>query len=341
MSKTPRFLKFNKKTAHFFISINKQGPHSFLMLGLYDQNKVQHVLCRVGKFGDGIENPNFLFSLRFVCNSLFFANDAHLEDEGISRSCKDARSITYQAYDITYEQYLEFVRILESLQSSNNKFKCYKPCKSPSITNSDAVTLEFTDEKRLLLPINTELLKTHLSKLNISNTCRHSAIELVEAIQHTHISSSVSSSFFVNLPYETVLQYGRPSEDIPFYVLPPPPTAFHESDKAKEKIIIKLYSRMENMLFLEPNSQYTQDKFLKLKELYLNIVGPQNNLSLDELLRNIHTWKEDKDNQKVLNVLRKEYFWDSLPFIKRQSATMSLLAEVEDDLATEITNRLS
>ncbi|WP_370529165.1 hypothetical protein [Legionella sp. PC1000] len=310
------------------------------MLGIYDQNKVRNLLCRVGKFGEGVENPNFLFNLKFVCNSLFFVNGAYLEDERISRDNKDERSITYQAYDITYEQYLEFVGILESLQESDNTFTCYKPCikKDPDLTNIDEVRFILSNRKKLP-SVNADKIKAHLSELNISNTCRHSAIELVEAIQHAPVPSSVSSSFLVNLPYETVLEYGSPSESIPFYVLPPPPAAFHESDKLKEKIIIKLYSRMENMLLLQPNSQDTQNKFLKLKELYLNIVGPEKDLTLDELLRSIHTWKEDKDNKKVLNVLRKEYFWDSLSFIKRQSATMSLLAEVEDDLATEITNR--
>ncbi|HHQ9289921.1 TPA: hypothetical protein ACU9Q5_003113 [Legionella anisa] len=342
----PESLTVNKKTDHFFMSINKKKGHSFIMLGVYDQNKARHVLCRVGKVADNVEvdengEPTYPAQLKFLCNALFFASKAFLRDEGVSRKKRGNAPITYQAYDISYEQYIEFVRILESLQG-HDRYKCYKP--NSDLTDEDfamsrdEVTLTLTDAKKLS-SVDVSKLNTDLIELNVGNTCRHSAIALIEEVQHAPASSLVSSSFLMNLPYETVLEYGHPSENIPFYVLPPPPAAFHESDMTKEKIIIKLYSRMENMLLLETNSQYTQDKFLKLKELYLNIVGPQNDLTLDALLASIHTWKENKDNKNVLNVLRKEYFWDSLIFIKRQSATMNLLAEVEDDLASEIKNR--
>lgn len=83
---------------------------------------------------------------------------------------------------------------------------------------------------------------------------------------------------------------------------------------------------MERMLLLETNSQATEDKFLRLKELYLNIVGPQK-LSLSELLQSIQTWKQE--NQSILTALRKIF----LGFIfTRKSATMSLIEEVERDL---------
>ncbi|KTD40984.1 hypothetical protein [Legionella parisiensis] len=333
----PESLTVNKITDHFFISINKKMGHSFIMLGVYDQNKFRHVLCRVGKVAEVEVDENgetdYPTNLQFLCNALFFASKAYLKDEGVSRKKRGNVPITYQAYDISYEQYIEFVRILESLRG-HDTYTCYKP---DSDSAKDEVTLTLTSEKKLS-SVNVNKLNTDLLELNVGNTCRHAAIELIEAIQHVPISPSVSSSFLTNLPYETVLEYGSPSENLPFYVLPPPPASF-QSDKAKEKVITKLYSRMENMLLLEPDSQYTQDKFLKLKELYLNIVGSPKDLSLDRLLTNILTWKDDKNNQKILNVLRKEYFWDSLPFIKRQSATMNLLAEVEEDLTTEIKNR--
>src|SRR5690606_38778506 len=143
----------------------------------------------------------------------------------------------------------------------------------------------------------------------------HSAIALVETTQHAPVASLISSHFLTSLPYKTVLDYGKPSDDIPFYVLP---AAFSELGKANTKIITKLYQRMEQMLLLEPNSQSTQDKFLRLKELYLNIIGPQKKLSFAELLQSIQTWK--KDNELILTSLRKKYFWDS--FFTRKSATM-------------------
>ncbi|KTD56158.1 hypothetical protein Lsai_2288 [Legionella sainthelensi] len=314
----------NTKKDKLFISINKQGVHSFIMLGLYDQNKAKHVLCRVGKFGDSDDkDPNCALVTKFLCNALFYKNKARLGDEGVTRDAKGATAITYQAYDITYDQYLEFIGILESLQTKKNKFFCYKPV----ATNDNTVTLELSNNL-IFSPRLKNKIKENVNELHIGNTCRHSAIALVEATQHAPVASLVSTSFFIGLPYNTVLDYGKPSEEIPFYVLPAPPVAFSGLGPIKTKIITKLYHRMERMLLLETNSQATEDKFLRLKELYLNIVGPQKKLSLSELLQSIQTWKQD--NQSILTALRKKYFWDS--FFTRKSATMSLIEEVERDL---------
>lgn len=317
-------IKINKKTDKFFISINKQGLHSFIMLGVYDQNKVKHLLSRVGKVGDNnIKDPSCFQVTEFVCNAFFSNNKAKLGDEGVTRKSKRSDPITYQAYDVTYAQYLEFIQTLESLQTDKNKFLCYKPVE----TNGDEITLELNNEL-IFPPQPKSKIKKQVNELHIGNTCRHSAIELVEATQHAPVASLVSPHFFTSLPYKTVLDFGKPSEDIPFYVLPVPPVAFREIGKTKMKIITKLYQRMEQMLLIQEDSQATQNKFLSLKELYLNIIGPQKELSLNELLASIQTWKQD--NVSTLTVLRKKYFWDS--FFTRKSATMSLIEDLERDL---------
>ncbi|CAM3096278.1 Uncharacterised protein [Legionella steigerwaltii] len=338
----PRSLKINKKTDHFFISINKKGVHSFIMLGMYDpaKNKIQNLLCRVGKMGNNT-NPNYVTNIQSICNALFFSNKSRLGDEGVWREKLGANPISYQAYDITYDQYLDFVQKLESLQTPDNKFGCYKPVilkepeeeeqlgdsPEPAVLDPDQATLTYSEDN-VLLPSDVSKIKKSVSELSVRNTCRHSAIALVEEVQHAPVGSLVSSSFFMELPYRTLLVHGKPSEDIPFYVLPAPPTAFAQIADAQQKIVNKLYIRMENMLCLEPDSEDTQAKFLKLKELYLDLVGPKKKLSLDSLLQHIETWKSD--NQATLEVLRKTYFWDS--FVKRTSSTMKLIDEIEDDL---------
>lgn len=316
------------------------------MLGLYDakNNKIQHLLCRVGKFGNlNVKDPDYVMNMQFLCNALFFSNKARLADEGIWREKIGGKPISYQAYDITYEQYLEFVQVLESLQTPENEFGCYKPdiledskeSQNTDDGNDEEVTLTYTIEK-LFLPVDVSEIEQSVSGLSVHNTCRHSAIELVEKVQHG-VGSLVSSNFINDLPYETCLIYGKPSEDIPFYVLPAPPTAFVQLDEIKAKVISKLYTRMENMLRLEPDSPQTQKKFLRLKELYLDIVGPQKDSSLESLIQNIKEWKAT--NTSDLEVLRKTYFWDYLPFFKRTSSTMKLIKEVEHDLEVEIDNR--
>ncbi|MCW8407841.1 hypothetical protein OQJ13_02515 [Legionella sp. PATHC035] len=352
----PSVLKINKKTDHFFISISKQqGVHSFLMLGTYDPqgHKIQRLLSRVGK-GHNLTKPNFLTNMQCICNGLFFSNPASLRDEWIYREKIGLHPISYQAYDITYEQYIEFVRILESLQTDENKFACYKPvgtagpveseqegqCAEKPIENQDKIKLRFTEDK-VFPSRDVRQIQESVSELDLGNTCRHSAIKLVEEVQHAPVGSLVSSSFFRELPYQTILEYGKPSQDIPFYVLPPPPAAFvlgDEGDGAKEMILGKLYSRMEALPCLEPDSEDTQIKFSKLKELYLDLVGPKKDLTLDLLIENIQDWKVK--NKPQLEVLRKTYFWDYLPFVKRTSSTMKLLDEIENDLKSGPTNQL-
>lgn len=62
----------NKETDHFFISIGKINQHSFIMLGVYDDFQVSHLLCRVGKIFDlpnqtkGIKRCLSIYSLHFA-----------------------------------------------------------------------------------------------------------------------------------------------------------------------------------------------------------------------------------------------------------------------------------
>lgn len=352
----PAILKINKKTDHFFISISKKrGVHSFLMLGTYDpqEHKIQRLLCRVGK-GHNLTDPNFLTNMQCICNGLFFSNPATLRDEWIYREKIGGHPISYQAYDITYEQYIEFLRILESLQTDTNKFPCYKPispagpfeseqegeCAEKTIENQDKIKLIYSQD--IVFPSrDVRQIQESVSGLDLGNTCRHSAIKIVEEVQHAPVGSLVSPSFFMELPYQTVLKYGKPSQDIPFYVLPAPPAAFvlsDEGDGVKEMILRKLYARMEKLPCLEPDSQDTQIKFSKLKELYLDLVGPKKDLTLDLLIKNIQDWKAI--NKSKLEVLRKTYFWDYLPLVKRTSSTMKLLDEIENDLNSGLNTRL-
>jgi hypothetical protein len=268
--------------------------------------------------------------MQSVCRALFTSTKAKLKDEGVARVHKQSKPTSYQAYDITYENYLEFLRILESLETQRNKYVCYKPVSA----NGNEVTLNLTNEPLDCadsIPVTSKSasqLKESVCALNVGNTCRHSAIALVEATQHSPISSLVSNAFFMDLPYETKLDYGAPSKDIPFYVLPVSPAAFPELDETKKSIITKLYKRMEQMPLIETSSKQTQEKFSRLKDLYLQILGPQKSLCLADLLDSIQDWKTQ--NESVLSPLRKRYFWDS--FFTRTSATMNLITDLEHEI---------
>ncbi len=317
----------NKDKDQFFIAICKQGAHSFLMLGVYDQNQVTHLLCRVGKFFDlprESRNSRCYTTSSLIINALFSSAKAKIKDEKLSREAKGEVPISYQAYDLSYQHYLEFIQLLEGLQTDDNKYKCYKPVAE----NQSEVYLKLTRD--LIFTPRTDLgeIIADTSEVRLNNTCRHTAIKLVEEAQHVPVSPLISSNFFSDLPYQTRLDYGKPSADVPFYVLPPSPAAYPDLSEEKRSAVTKLYTRMEHLLLIDPYSVHTQNKFRSLKDLYTEIAGPQKDLTLDQLLFSIQSWKEA--NKSTLNVLRQKYFWDY--FFTRESATSQLITEIEQDL---------
>lgn len=315
-------------STQFFIALAKKDAHSFIMLGTYADYKVQHLLCRVGKIFDLKPAANRTHVMTSVCTSLFQAlfseTKAKIEDEGLSRAKYGHKSITYHAYALSYKQYLEFVCILESMQNEFNQFFCYKPFKNTSTT----AVLECTNHRIFKPKPLAEELFTATHKLSLDNTCRHGAIKLVEEVMHCSVSSAVSSHFFTQLPCQTYLDYGIPSQEVPFYVLPIPPNTYRSLSREKRGVAEKLYSRMEQLLKLKPTAEQTQQKFTCLNELYHQIVEKQAELSLSALLHYVQTWKIQ--HWTVLSTLRNTYFWDD--FVHRKAATLKLIEEIETDL---------
>lgn len=320
-------LSINLKKDKFFVAIGKEEHHSFIMFGVYDQNHVQHLLCRVGK--DVIEpnDPNdyqcMVWGRRL--SGIFFSKlKSRLRNERTTRDYLETAPISYQAYDTSYNNYLEFLQLLEAIQTEENSFFCYKPLKE----EGDIVEFDKTSRVVCIERINLDVLKKNIQEFNIDNTCRHTAIKLLEDVQKTPVSSMISSSFFNDLPCRTELTFGKPSAIIPFYVLPASPASFPDLDNTKKHIIEKLYYRMERLVLLEPNSEQTMSKFNSLKMLYTELAGEPKQLTLDELFYNIQSWKEQ--NKAVLCTLRKTYFWDA--FFVRESATMKMVNDIERDL---------
>ena len=160
----PKPITINKDTDHFFLAISKQSEHSFLMLGTYENTKVNHLLCRVGKIPS--DNELGCWNIK----DLFFSSvPSGLVDEGISRERRHGRLITYHSCDISYEQYLEFIQTLEAMQTADNLFKCYKVMEEQGST----VTLEKTSNIRSPLKQYSVDLNTSIHEFSINNTCSH------------------------------------------------------------------------------------------------------------------------------------------------------------------------
>lgn len=327
-------LTINTKTDRLFIAICREGIHSFVMLGRYTGTQVTDVLAKVGKM---FVRTSCLPPILSSCTT----SQAYTLQERMFKPRADHQPISYQAYDITYEQYLAFIQMLEEIQTKRNRFFIYKPKNQ----HGDIVTLEQTDESMSVVEPVCKAMNPITDQISVTNTCRHTAIDIVEKVQGRSHSPMVSTLFFKNLPYTTqmkaepaeakfktargsYLDERLPSPHIPFYVLPVPPTAFLFLSDERKKVLEKLYHQMEHMLLIQTSSPKTVNKFNCLKEYYLSIINQEQPLSADALLASIVNWKSA--NEATLSELRETFFWDY--FITRQSATMRMLAEVEQDL---------
>ncbi|CAM2995922.1 hypothetical protein [Legionella worsleiensis] len=319
----------NTQKDKFFIALGKQHDHSFVMFGVYDQNKVRRLLCRVGKhkYEPDDEKTNIIVKgVRNLSNFFFSSVKAKLGSEPIYKKKPCVDPISYQAYEATYEQYLELIGIIEGVSQKKRPIWCFKPYDH----NDDYVLLTEKNSRVTQKTDHHKEIKDNVESLSVSNTCRHTAIRLVEEVLKTPLSPSISSRYFVDFLCKTQLVHGVPSSDIPFYVLPIPPNQFTTQSPAHQDILKKLYARMEHLITLDPNSVATMEKFNSIKAQYNQLAGSPA-LSLEQLLESIQSWKER--DKALLSTLRKTYIWDF--FLNRSSATMDTVNEIESSLKND------
>ncbi|AHE67736.1 hypothetical protein [Legionella oakridgensis] len=300
----------HKEQDEFFIALAKKGGHSFIMLGVMQENKPV-LLARVGKIV--IDSDD---CCKLSGKLLFTGAKAELQSE----SLHPKGEISYSAYAISYRQYLQFTKLMSFAQRGS--ISCYLPDSEDDTT----ATLKLkTIQKRELSPDNTEqerkiVEKTHHTTL--SNTCRHTAIDLIEYTQGIRtLTNNVSRLFFRSLPLKTNFSYGVPQDH--FYIFPLPPDAY-PAEKEKKTILTKIYQRMENLLKKDPYGENTLAKFSALKQLYIQQAGiPMDDM--EQALASIRTWKSM--HQPVIEHLREQSFFGKL-FVS-VSSTKSMADEIE------------
>ncbi len=174
----------------------------------------------------------------------------------------------------------------------------------------------FTDDKF------DDPISESAKKIHITDTCRTTAVSMVEKI--LGFNTSISRCHFMSLNYQTSLVAGQPDKSS-FYVLPPPPiAAFKDQSNIKHlQLLKKLYNRLEEIPKLKPNSLETREKFDALKNIYLDMVG-QNNLNIEELLIKIL----DHQNTNATALFKKRgFFSEALP-----STTKTMFDEIKTNL---------
>ncbi|MDP3704561.1 MAG: hypothetical protein Q8R24_01455 [Legionellaceae bacterium] len=109
---------FNKDT-EFFISVGKQGLHSFIMLGAVPVDGKPELLVRVGKtnYDEFSQDPTFRDHMRVAGKAMTQKGSlARLADERPTRKDSDEVVISYQAFDLTYTQLLDVFSLIQTIE---------------------------------------------------------------------------------------------------------------------------------------------------------------------------------------------------------------------------------
>ena len=338
-----------KKTDKYFISIAQQGLHSFMMLGVVNDQPI--LLARVGKTND--IDPDLQNPLRMLTKVLGSKALSRITDEGITRklghSANTNTNISYQAYDINFEQVKEFLGLIAAAEkrqktnytNANNGrgIVGYIPVNEEQNKNEVIFEYRVLDDFSFKLP-NSKMESYHriiigAQELHINNTCRTTALNMVEVV--LGVVPDVSKFFFMTLKYHTKLVEGQPDPKT-FYILPPSPNSFKKNFK-ETKILDILYKRMENIPKLNPREPRTRHKFDKLKALYDQISGP-NTLSANQMLLAVTAHDTDKE----LLARRTNQFFAPLFLSSTEKAFNTMKSDLnkwknEEDTAVNATNK--
>lgn len=346
-----------KRDQQFFLSVAQQGTkHSFMMLGFIKEDGTPGLLARVGKTND-IERPR---NTNIFVQVFGKANIARIRDEGIFRKKEQPTSITYKAYAINFEQLKEFLALIAELErkqlenpiikkaiDENPKLKDPKitkeerdfiesdrriMCYVPTIERSDG-TINFEYKKLEACsfvpsdkrdPVSREKLATQAQQIHVRNTCRTSALDIVESV--LGFQTDISKEFFVAPPYKTTLHFGIPEKST-FYILPAPPNVNEHLSPRQLRVLQRLYKKLEDLPKLKPDDERTRNKFNALNKIYKEIAG-ENQLSAAQLLEKII--QNEQTNKNALFSLRSPSFFSRLFSI--QSSTEKTFSKIKKEL---------
>ncbi len=324
----------NTQNDEFFISVATKGIHSFVTAGVM-LNGQPLMLARVGKTNkvdpcfktDDDGNMTLGSNCGLIFKQLFGQAKSTLQYEPLELSGE----VSYAAYAITYDQYLQFTRLV-SQTKGEEPIAAYLP--NPDFAAGEAEVALRIANLPTLPPSQensrTESLAKKSKQLSARNTCRHTAIDLIEHTQgNIPLTTKVSRSFFRDLPLKTNFTGGEP--DNHFYVFPLPPNSYHAGKKQTAQLT-KIYKRMEALLEKDPYGENTIAKFNALKTLYNNQAGLLASNNLEAALENIQQWKAA--NNTIINTLRAQSFFGKL--FTRQSSTAALADEFEKEIRKEL-----
>ncbi|MBA3536498.1 MAG: hypothetical protein H0T84_07810 [Tatlockia sp.] len=310
------------KNNEFFIAICERNGHSYISLGVKDNDGTTQFLASFGKIyyreaTQAKKENNFdmlKFRLSETCGAVFTDTNAYIQNEpviayeindGVWRRPKTS-DISYKAYAINYQHYLQFLNHMAAISRKQQIKFNVKPLKAyfPVMENDDIVKLEWenVDHEDEIQPLANEEFVT----LSIGNNCRHSAIHLTEEARKTEgTGAGISSLFFKSLPLKAVLVSGNVRGNY-LFVLPLPPNAYSQVNREKLSILTELYTRLDEMVVIAQENELSIRKFEKLKGLY-NKIAPHSPGTILDVITSIETW--EKDNKELISTHREKHWF--------------------------------
>lgn len=304
----------------FFLMVEKESNrssiHSALSIGYIDQEGNPKRLAKIGK---QVWNDSFY-------SMIFKGVDAAIVTEPIAGKSK--KIISYQAYDISLEQYKDFINIMSVLKtrqmeyysspSSPVKEEEYKHNLVELLKNNMAAYLpekpqngNITFKYQPIQDIATdkidskneidEMFLGEASRTHIigGTSCRTTAIDFGSKIVKG-IEKFMNRFFGFNMNYTTKFENGSFDKNN-FFVLPQPPASNEQHlNKETKQVIDKIYAKLCDIPKHHVNDENTHKKFDALKYLYLKIADHPHQMSIKELS---HCIAESQDKNK--NIIEK------------------------------------
>ena len=297
----------------YFVMIAKIAEHSFIIIGATDSaTKRNRILLAVGKkvdrdttvwgfFGDGVDS------------SLKMEGDI-FEDFETGEFTQESLEITYKAYGITQDDYVQFLRSLCRLQ--NSRISAFVPRER----NQQGFPFIYTELAKTRIG-DLPSFALHLDYATISkNSCRTSAIEMLLVIlKRSEKDPDISNSFYKNLPYKNTIYQGQLLHLI--YVLPLPPADIYKQNRPFGAAIHLIYNRLSSIPLSKPDQELTLRKFLAVKDLYEQLANAP--LDFEPWLTILDDWMGQ--NARLINTHRGQAFKEATATMQTISAVFKLL----------------
>ena len=333
------------KNCEFFVAICKKREHSFVIFGVHDKeaNK-NHILCGVGKYFLMGEDASSMMSAN-CSNGLSFLFDeerGELYTEFYSKDgkiCNQFRreeiDISYSAYRISLENYLEFIFLLNHSKRFNSK----QTLRGYDLDKSEGPNLEFEFYKfvtrdKPLSEENAEKLKKidgSARSVSMGNSCRHTALMLVEmVIKEKQISVVIMQWSFQTIH---VLLHERIRKELIYFPVPPPRQPAKKEEMPQHRVMVRLYRQLQTLSSKFLDNEVTYEKFYALRALY-DQLDSRKDRSIFEVFEHIHAW--DSQNASLIDTKRGFPFF----FTTATRDMLNEFNEMESVLLTDAYNSM-